>query len=68
VTIQEFIDYEAHFPAAYKAMAARDPTDADYVACALAVNADAIWTQDKDFSAQGFVPCKATAGLILLDK
>lgn len=65
VTIQEFADYEAQFPVASKAMAARDPTDADYIACALALNADAIWTQDKDFSAQGLVPCKATANLVL---
>ncbi len=39
---------------------ARDVSDAEYLACALAVKADFIWTNDKDFTSQKLVPCKTT--------
>ncbi len=45
---------------AKQALDARDSSDAEYLACALAVQADFIWTQDKDFSAQHLVLVKNT--------
>lgn len=45
-----------HLPEARAALQTRDPKDVPYLACALAVQADAIWSSDTDFDAQGLVP------------
>lgn len=42
----------------------RDVSDAHYVACALAVRADFIWTNDNDLTAQTLVPVKTTQQFI----
>lgn len=42
----------------------RDAKDVDYIACALAVNATFIWTNDKDFLTQIAIPIKTTEQLI----
>jgi predicted nucleic acid-binding protein len=38
----------------------RDVKDSDYIACALHLKADFIWTEDKDFSEQSLVKVKTT--------
>lgn len=45
---------------AKKAIGERDMKDTDYIACALAVEADFIWTNDKDFTNQNVIPTKTT--------
>ncbi len=42
----------------------RDLSDTEYLSCALAVKADFIWTNDKDFISQKLVPCKTTEQLL----
>ena len=49
-------DVRRHLVRARKALAGRDPNDVPYLACALAVQADGIWSQDQDFDAQNLVP------------
>ncbi|MBI2078209.1 MAG: PIN domain-containing protein [Euryarchaeota archaeon] len=44
-----------HLPSAEMALGKRDAKDVPYLACALAVGADAIWSRDKDFDAQKLV-------------
>ena len=64
VNVLEYAEYGRQMTAAKQALEARDVTDADYVACALAVQAECIWTNDLDFSAQQLVPTKTTDQLI----
>jgi len=45
-----------HVPAALAALGAVDPDDVPYLAAALAVEADAIWSEDKGFDEQSLVP------------
>lgn len=49
-------DIAKHMKKARKLMQAVDPDDAPYLACALAVDADAIWSLDLDFDEQTVVP------------
>jgi predicted nucleic acid-binding protein len=62
--VLEYIEYEEYTNKAEVAMGQRDIKDSDYLACALAVNADFIWTNDKDFATQNLVPHKTTKQLI----
>lgn len=57
-------EYEAFMEVATKGIGERDRNDADYVAAALAVHAYFLWTNDKDFTAQGLVPTKTTHQLL----
>ena len=56
----EYAEYEKHIREAEKVMKDRDVKDADYIACALIMGADFIWTDDKDFTVQGLVVAKTT--------
>ncbi|HLC84917.1 MAG TPA: PIN domain-containing protein [Candidatus Nanoarchaeia archaeon] len=58
------IEYEPHVKDAYNAIGRRDSKDTDYLACALAVHAAFIWTEDKDFSSQNLVAVKSTDSFI----
>lgn len=49
-------DVMAHLAPARKALDTIDPKDVPYLAAALAVGADAIWSDDTDFDAQSLVP------------
>jgi len=44
--------YRRFLPEAYAMIGGRDPTDVPYLAVALAVDADGIWSHDADFAAQ----------------
>lgn len=48
--------YRPHVAEAMRALGAVDPKDVPYLACALAVGADAIWSYDLDFDKQTLVP------------
>lgn len=55
----EWVDKEAYAPHLRRAMAALeaiDPKDVPYLACALSVEADAIWSLDLHFDRQKLVP------------
>lgn len=52
-----------HLAIATKAIGKRDPTDVPYLACALAIEADAIWSHDPDFDVQDLIPRKKNADL-----
>lgn len=56
----EYGEYEKHIKEAEVAIGGRDIKDSDYIACALHVKADFVWTDDKDFSAQELVAIKTT--------
>lgn len=60
----EYVEYELHVERARKAIEKRDSKDADYIAAALAVSADFIWTDDKDFTDQKLVKTMTTAQFI----
>lgn len=47
---------EAHLDEATQALGEVDPKDVPYLACALAVGADAVWSHDRDFDEQDLVP------------
>ena len=64
VHVLQFIEYEPWMQKAKEALQQRDVNDADYLACALSVNANFLWTQDKDFGIQQLVPTKTTAQFI----
>ena len=63
ITIVDFAVYEPFLQRA-QATLSRDVQDADYLACALALHADFLWTNDKDFSTQNLVPTKTTEQFI----
>lgn len=48
--------YRPHLKRAKQALEDVDPKDVCYLACALAVEADAIWSYDLDFDKQRLVP------------
>lgn len=60
INVLEYVKYELHMKIAKEAIVHRDLSDADYIACALVVGADFVWTNDKDFAAQNVVPTKTT--------
>jgi predicted nucleic acid-binding protein len=60
----QYLEYESHISKAQEVIRERDAKDADYIACALAVNADFIWTDDKDFISQKLVLTKTTDAFI----
>lgn len=62
-TIDE-TQYQKHMQKAVDAIGKRDIKDADYIACALILKADNIWTNDKDFTSQKIIPIKSTKNLI----
>jgi len=63
VTLMGELEYKEHLPRARKALHARDVNDAPYLACALLVDAEIIWTNDKDFSAQTIIKTRTTQQL-----
>ncbi len=68
VTLVSHANYTKWMPKANTAIEWRDPSDAHYIACALAINADFIWTNDKDFTSQNLVPVKTTKRVITRTK
>ncbi len=48
--------YRPHLARAKRAMGRVDPNDVPCLACALAVQADAIWSHDLDFDKQHLIP------------
>ena len=48
--------FRPYLARAKRALGRVDPNDFPYLACALAVHADAIWSQDLDFDKQRLVP------------
>ena len=60
IDVLDYSDYEKQIEASKEAIAERDWKDTDYLACALAIQADFIWSNDKDFSAQQLVLMKTT--------
>lgn len=64
VHVLQYIEYEPWMQKSKEALQQRDVNDADYLACALSVNANFLWTQDKDFGVQQLVPTKTTAQFI----
>ena len=64
ITVLEYIEYESFMQKAREAISKRDIKDSDYIACALAINADFIWTNDKDFIDQDIVSTKNTTQFI----
>jgi predicted nucleic acid-binding protein len=49
-------DIQSRWDEAYGALGGIDAKDVPYLACALAVGADAIWSFDQDFDSQKLVP------------
>ncbi len=64
INVLEHVEYDAFLEKAQRVMSHRDSEDADYVACALAINADFIWTNDKDFKVQTLISTKTTQEFI----
>ena len=64
VNILNYKEYEDYLEKSVNAIKRRDIKDADYIACALAINADFIWTEDKDFSEQKLAKIKNTTQFI----
>ena len=68
VTLLPYADYAQWMPKAHAAIGWRHPPDVHYLACALTINADFIWTNDKDFTSQKLVPVKTTKRVITRTK
>ena len=64
INLLEYNEYAQYMEKASNAIKKRDITDADYLACAILLNADFIWSEDKDFSEQKLVKVKSTAQFI----
>lgn len=64
ITLVEEKTYQPFLKEAQKVFARRDISDAPYLACALAIKVDFIWTDDKDFSVQDIIPIKNTKQFI----
>ncbi|MBS3145335.1 PIN domain-containing protein [Candidatus Woesearchaeota archaeon] len=60
INVVDYKNYALYMNKAVEAIEKRDLNDADYIACALAVNADFIWTNDRDFIDQALIPTKTT--------
>lgn len=58
------VEYSPYFDEAYGAISRRDSKDADYLACALFVNAEFIWSDDKDLKSQDLIPVRSTGEFI----
>lgn len=65
VSLLEYSDYSEFVLEARNAIAYRDVSDVDFLACALAIKAEFIWTEDKDFTAQKLIPVKSTAQFMM---
>ena len=65
VNLLEYSDYSKYVSEASNAIASRDVSDVDFLACALAIKAEFIWTEDKDFTAQKLVSVKSTAQFMM---
>lgn len=57
-------EYELFMEKVVSVMNKRDVKDSDYVACALYVGADFIWSDDNDFTEQNLIQVKNTAEFI----
>lgn len=68
VKVIEYFNYYVHIDTAREALSQRDINDVDYLACALLVGADFIWTNDSDFSKQNLVPTRTTQEFIDIEK
>jgi predicted nucleic acid-binding protein len=64
ITLIQYVEYEPWIKKSKIALNERDNSDIDYLACALSINADFIWTLDKDFTEQKLIPIKSTAQFI----
>ena len=64
IKVLEFTEYELYMGLSKEVIASRDPTDTEYIACALSVHADFIWSNDKDFTAQSIILVKTTSQFI----
>ncbi len=61
INICDYVEYRKFIDEAETAIGKRDIKDAAYIACGLAVNADFIWSNDKDFQeVQRIIPIKTT--------
>lgn len=60
IDVVSYEKYNSYYNRAYEALKDRDATNVGYLACALAVKADFIWSEDKDFNAQSLVPVRTT--------
>ena len=49
INVLDLVEYEPFMDKAKEIIGKRDIKDADYIACGLTVNADFIWSNDKDF-------------------
>jgi predicted nucleic acid-binding protein len=67
VTLLHYGKYSNYLSKALLAIEHRDRKDVDYLACALAIQADFIWTEDDDFSSQNLVPTKTTTEFLESD-
>lgn len=59
IKIVEYNKYEEYINKA-KEIIKRDTKDADYIACAIKIGADFIWSDDKDFIEQNLILVKNT--------
>ena len=55
--------YDSYLAKAIESIGKRDINDIEYIACSLAIDADHIWTNDKDFTCQNLVKVKTTKDL-----
>ncbi len=62
-TIDKF-EYDEYIENSTKLIGKRDIKDIDYIACALYIKADFIWTNDKDFSEQNLIKIMTTEEII----
>lgn len=58
--------YKRFLPEAHAIIGERDPTDVPYLALAMAVDADGIWSHDADFAAQSRFKVWSTTQLMEL--
>lgn len=64
VCMIDYDSYKGYIENAEDSIKKRDIKDKDYIACALAIHADFIWSDDKDFSSQKLVAVKTTEQFI----
>ncbi|MBS3127570.1 PIN domain-containing protein [Candidatus Woesearchaeota archaeon] len=64
IKIVHYAEYEHVMEKAKALIGKRDIKDSEYIACALAVYADYIWSNDKDFKAQKSILIKTTEEFI----
>ncbi|MEK6928101.1 MAG: putative toxin-antitoxin system toxin component, PIN family [Nanoarchaeota archaeon] len=66
IKLVDYINYQGYIEKAKEAIGRRDIKDSDYIACALEIDADFIWSNDKDFSVQNDVEVKNTSEVMRL--